>query len=54
MIDTYYMFVNLKPAYDTIDRKELFKAMGEFEMSGKIIHFTELNLKNVKCRVKGF
>jgi hypothetical protein len=35
-VNTYYMFVDFKAAYDSIDRVGLFKAMEEFHVPGKL------------------
>jgi hypothetical protein len=48
-VNTYYIFVGFKAAYDSIDRAGLFKAMEEFQVSTKLSFLMELTLKTVKC-----
>jgi hypothetical protein len=40
-VSTFYLFVDLKVAYDSIDRNELFKAMEEFSLPGKLRRLVE-------------
>jgi hypothetical protein len=49
--NTYYMFVDFKAVYDSIDRAGLFKAMEEFHVSRKLRCLVELTFKTVRCKV---
>jgi sorting nexin-29 len=51
-VNIYYMFVDFKAAYDSIDRAGFFKAMEEFHVPRKLRGLVELTLKTVRCRVK--
>jgi sorting nexin-29 len=51
-VNTYYMFVDFKAAYDSVDRAGLFKAMEEFHVLRRLRCLAELTLKCARCRVK--
>jgi sorting nexin-29 len=48
----FYLFVDFKAAYDSINRNELFKTMEEFSLPGKLRRLVEVTLGNVRCKVK--
>jgi sorting nexin-29 len=51
-VNTYYMFVDFKAAYDSINREVLLKDMEEFHVPRKLRGLVELEFKNVRCRVR--
>jgi sorting nexin-29 len=51
-VDTFNLFVEFKAAYDSIDKNELFKAMEEFSLRGKLRRLVEVTLENVRWKVK--
>jgi hypothetical protein len=51
-VNTYYMSIDFKAAYDSIDRAGLLKAMKKFYVPRKHRCLVELTLKTVRCRVK--
>jgi sorting nexin-29 len=53
-VNTYYMSVDFKAAYDIIDTAGLYKAMEEFHVHRKLRCLVQLTLKTVRCRVKTF
>jgi hypothetical protein len=40
-VSTFYLFVDFKAAYDSINRNELFKAMEEFLLPGTLRRLVE-------------
>jgi hypothetical protein len=53
-VNTYYMYVDFKAAYDSTDRAGLFKVVEELQVPRKLRCLVELTLKTVRCRVKTF
>jgi sorting nexin-29 len=51
-VSTFYLFVDFRAAYDSINRNELFKAMEEFALPGKLRRLVEVTLENVRYKVK--
>jgi hypothetical protein len=51
-VSAFYLFVYFKAACDSIDRNELFKAVEEFTLPGKLRRLAEVTLENVRCKVK--
>jgi sorting nexin-29 len=51
-VSTFYLFVGFKAAYDSTDRNELFKAMEEFSLPGKLRRLVEVTLENIRRKVK--
>jgi sorting nexin-29 len=51
-VSKFYLFVEFKAAYDSIDRNEFFKATEEFSLPGKLGRLVKVTLENVRCRVK--
>jgi hypothetical protein len=50
-VRTFYLFVDFKAAYDSTDRNELFKAMEEFSLPGKLRRLVVVTLENVRCKM---
>lgn len=40
--------MDFKQAYDTINRKKLYKAMEELRFPAKLINLTKINLEHIK------
>jgi sorting nexin-29 len=51
-VSTFYLFVDFKAAYDSINGNELFMAMDEFALPGKLRRLVEVTLENVRRKVK--
>ncbi|GFT10571.1 reverse transcriptase domain-containing protein [Trichonephila clavipes] len=51
-IKTFNLFVDFKPAYDSINRDKMIEAMTELKIPKKLINLTKATLKNVRCRIK--
>jgi hypothetical protein len=51
-IHTLHLFIDIKPACDSIKRDKLLSAMQEFGIPVKLINLTRATLKRVKCRIK--
>ncbi|GFS47374.1 putative endonuclease-reverse transcriptase [Trichonephila clavipes] len=51
-IDTHYLFIDFKTAYDSINRKVLIAAMKEFKISDKLLGQLGLALSETKIVVK--
>jgi hypothetical protein len=47
-VRTFYLFVDFKAVYDSTDRNELFKAMEEFSLPGKLRRLVVVTLENVR------
>jgi hypothetical protein len=51
-VNTFYLFEDIKAAYDSSDRNELFKAVEEFSLPGKLRRLVEVSLENIRHKVK--
>ena len=51
-IDTYYLFIDFRAAYDSIDRRELLLAMSELGIPAKLIKLTQMTIKRIQCKIK--
>ena len=50
--ETHHLFVDFKAAYDSIDRRSLYAAMEELNVSQKLIALVKATMNNTQCRVK--
>lgn len=48
----HHLFVELKGAYDSMNRGELYHALEKLGIPGKLIRLTKMTLKNTKCIVR--
>ena len=51
-IDTYYIFIDFKAAYDSITRKEIYNIMKEFGIPNKLRSLVKATQNKVRCKVK--
>jgi hypothetical protein len=49
-VSTFYLFVDFKASYDSIDRNELFKDMEKFPLPGKLRRLVEVTLEYISVR----
>jgi len=50
-VPTHHLFIDFKSAYDTIDRKELWKIMDENGFPGKLTRLIKATMERVQCCV---
>jgi hypothetical protein len=48
-IETHHLFIDLKAAYDSINRSRPYLAMEEMQ---KLIHLVKATMKNMKCQIR--
>jgi sorting nexin-29 len=51
-LNTFYLFVDFRAAYDSTDRTQLFKAVEEFQIPRKLTSLAEKTLRNTRCKLK--
>jgi sorting nexin-29 len=51
-IKTYYLFIDLQAAYDSINRQSLYVAMRDMGIPAKLIRLTELSMTNNSAMIK--
>ncbi|WP_171479374.1 reverse transcriptase domain-containing protein, partial [Acinetobacter baumannii] len=51
-IPTHHLFIGFKAAYDTIDRKELWKTMRQYSFPEKLVRLLEATMEGVLCKVR--
>jgi sorting nexin-29 len=51
-IKTYYLFIDFKTAYDSINRQSLYLAMWDMGIPDKLIRLTKLTMTNNCAMVK--
>jgi hypothetical protein len=51
-VNTFYLFVDFKAAYASINRIQLFMAMEEFHIPRKLRSLVEITLRNIRCKVR--
>ena len=50
-IDLYMLFIDFKQAFDSINRKQLYKTMQRFGISAKIIKLTVMTMENTMASI---
>lgn len=50
-IQTYHLIVDFKPAYDSLNRPALYKAIEEPNIPRELIHLTKMTMTYVYCMV---
>jgi sorting nexin-29 len=50
--DTHHLFIDLKVAYDSIDRRRLYAAIEEPNIPHKLTALVKATMNNTQCRVK--
>jgi hypothetical protein len=51
-IRMFYLFIEFQPAYNTVSRNILLKALKEFQLSQRLIRMDKLTLKHMRCKVR--
>jgi sorting nexin-29 len=49
---THFLFIDLKNAYDSIDRERMYDAMNEFNIPEKLIRIVKITMSNMKSQVR--
>ena len=51
-IETHYLFIDFKSAYDTIKREQLYSAMSEFNIANKLLSLTWMTMGNTQSQIR--
>jgi hypothetical protein len=51
-VDTHHIFIDYKAAYDSVNRRELFRAMIDLGVPNQLVSLTKLTLEKVECKVR--
>lgn len=51
-LDLHMLFIDFKQAFDSLCRNELYKALKEMNVPGKLIRMVRMTMENTKARVK--
>jgi sorting nexin-29 len=50
--DIHHLFLDFKAAYDSIDRRRLYAAMGQQNIPHKLIALVKATINNTQCQIK--
>jgi sorting nexin-29 len=50
--DLYMLFIDFRQAFDSICREELYKALKEMKILGKLIRLVQMIMENTKARIR--
>jgi hypothetical protein len=51
-IETHYLFIDFRAAYDSIDRSNLYVAMEEFQIPRRRIALVKATMRNTLCQIR--